>query len=87
MPPPVFPPKCDFKMADGTDCPIPAAHFWGTVHSCCTHFEQFVLTLIRVDKLPENPQHLEIVHEYNRQCGRDSLIPGTHCESEKKREP
>ena len=59
----------------------------GDGDSCCTHFEQFVLTLIRVDKLPEHPQHLEIVHEYNRQCGRDSLIPGTHCESEKKREP
>lgn len=82
-----FPPKCDFKLGDGTDCPIPATHFWGTVNSCCRHFEKFVLTFIHVEKLPENPRHIEIVEEYNRQCGRDSIIPGTHCVPEKKREP
>ena len=76
-----FPPKCDFKCVDGTDCPVPASHFWGTVKGCCTHFELFALTVIRRKELPDNPRHIDIIEEYNRQCGRTSVIPGTKCES------
>ena len=77
----IFPPKCDFKCADGTECPVPASHFWGPVKGCCTHFEEFALSLLRLDKLPHDAKHIDIVEEYNRQCGRTSVIPGTKCES------
>jgi hypothetical protein len=74
-----YPPKCDFKMADGTDCPVPATHFWGTVKMCCTHFDLFAPTLFQSTTLPYQPSHLEIIQEYDRQCGRASLIAGTKC--------
>lgn len=76
-----FPPKCSIKMEDGTDCPIPASHFWGPVGFCCTHFDHFAPTLFREKSLPQNPRHIDIVEEYNRQCRRTSLIPGAKCEA------
>ena len=70
-------------MADGTDCPIPASHFWGPVGFCCAHFDQFALGILRLQDIPsaytEHPRHIEIVEEYNRQCKRSSLIPGAKC--------
>lgn len=79
-----YPPRCSIKMADGTDCPIPAAHFWGPVGFCCAHFDAFALTILRLRDLPaayvHSPRHIDIVEEYNRQCGRTSLIPGAKCE-------
>lgn len=74
-----FPPKCDFRMADGTDCPVPASHFWGPVKMCCTHFEEFTDGLLDQRRLPAKPRHIDIVEEYNRQTQRNSLIPGTKC--------
>jgi hypothetical protein len=89
-----YPPKCDFKMEDGTDCPIPASHFWGSlgeggkaVKMCCTHFDLFAPTLFKKPLEPGyflppfHGRHIEIVEEYNRQCGRTSLIPGAKCGS------
>ena len=76
-----FPPKCSFKMEDGDECPVPASHFWGPVNACCTHFEKFALGMLNTQKLPVKPKHIDIVEEYNRQCERTSLIPGTKCES------
>jgi hypothetical protein len=76
-----FPPKCDFKLDDGADCPVPASHSWGSVKSCCSHFELFCMGLLDTDRIPAKPRHIDIVEEYNRQCGRDSKIPGTECKA------
>jgi hypothetical protein len=73
-------------MADGSECPVPASHFWGPVKMCCTHFEEFTAGLIDTAKLPQKPRHIDIVEEYNRQRRKadetftTSLIPGTKCE-------
>jgi hypothetical protein len=74
-------PNCDFKMADGSQCPVPATHFWGSVKMCCTHFEQFATGVLNTTRLPEKPRHIDIVEEWNLQCERTSLIPGAKCES------
>jgi hypothetical protein len=86
-----YPPKCDFKMADGTDCPVPASHLWGSlgesdikpVAMCCTHFDQFALELLRTEQPVYQPSHLEIIQEYDRKCKRPSVIPGAQCKADK----
>jgi hypothetical protein len=66
------------------------------VFMCCAHFDQFAPTLFRenalvgIAALPESigeqpahkPRHIDIVEEYNRQCKRDSIIPGAKCDGD-----
>jgi hypothetical protein len=70
---------------------MPATHFWGhaghKVFMCCAHFDQFAPTLFRETSASAEarhaPRHIDIVEEYNRQCKRDSTIPGAKCDADK----
>lgn len=78
-----FPPKCSIRMADGSDCQIPASHCWGPVKFCCIHFDEFAMGILRVKNLSaaytQIPRHIDIVEEWKRQCKNTSLIEGAKC--------
>lgn len=78
---------CAIKMPDGSDCTRPVTHHWGPVQFCCDHFDYFVWGSI-IERVEEGrkPRHLEIVEEYVKRTGKDSVIPGAPCEAEKDRD-
>jgi hypothetical protein len=78
--------SCTMKLADGSQCSLPACHHWGPVLFCCDHFDNFVYELLHLKTQVEKRKHIDILEEYDRQTSQSSLIAGTHCKADDKSE-
>lgn len=74
---------CKFSQAVGVPCGLPAAHKWGPLDLCCSHFDELVTAMFEIKGAVQDRAHQDFVRIYEERTHRSSFTEGSTCETKK----